>query len=165
MVLRSIHAGKRPLKQGDDDDVVCGSHVCAELNEHLSDVYVNDCEGDYTDEVTGVTPLRDVAKTRVCAPCKTVRSTQCRVLNAGPHAQCRAVCSMQGRTLSAGPYAQCRVARSLRSRTFLQGRTGNAGPHAQRRATGPHAQSVAVCSIARQSAQLKGRTLKRNAGP
>ena len=39
--------------------------MCDELNEYPSDVYVNDCEGDYTDEETGVTLLRDdVAKAR-----------------------------------------------------------------------------------------------------
>ena len=43
--------------------MVCGLDVCDELDEYPSDVYVNDCEGDYTDEVTGVTLLReDVAK-------------------------------------------------------------------------------------------------------
>ena len=41
--LRSIHAGKRPLEKGGGDDMVCGFHVC---------VYVNDCEGEYIDEVT-----------------------------------------------------------------------------------------------------------------
>ena len=36
-----------------------------ELDECPSDVYVNDCDGDYTDEATGVTLLRDdVAKAR-----------------------------------------------------------------------------------------------------
>ena len=45
--------------------MVCGLDVCDELNEYPSDVYVNDCEGVYTDEVTGVTFLRDdVAKAR-----------------------------------------------------------------------------------------------------
>ena len=45
-----------------DDDMVCGLDVC-ELNEY--DAYVNDYEGDYADEVTGVTLLRDdVAKAR-----------------------------------------------------------------------------------------------------
>ena len=35
------------------------------FNEHPSDVYVNDSEGDYAEEVTGVTLLRDdVAKAR-----------------------------------------------------------------------------------------------------
>ena len=63
--LRAIHPGKRPLEPGGDDDMVCGLDVCDELNEYPSDVYVNDCEGDYTDEVTGVTLLRDdVAEAR-----------------------------------------------------------------------------------------------------
>ena len=58
--MRSIHAGKRP---GGDDDMVCGLDVCDELNEY--DACVNDCEGDYTDEVTGATlPRDDVAKAR-----------------------------------------------------------------------------------------------------
>ena len=41
--------------------------VCDELDENsFSDTYVNDREGDYTDEVTGVTLLRDdVAKARM----------------------------------------------------------------------------------------------------
>ena len=44
---------------------MCGLDVCDELNEYPSDVYVNDCEWDYTDEVTGVTLLRDdVARAR-----------------------------------------------------------------------------------------------------
>ena len=52
----------RPLEPGGDDDMVCGFDVCDELNEYSSDAYVNDCEGDHTDEVTGV---RDgVAKAR-----------------------------------------------------------------------------------------------------
>ena len=64
--MRSINAGKRPLEPGGDDDVMCGLDVRDELNEYPSDVYVNDCEGDHTDEVTGVTLLRDdVAKARV----------------------------------------------------------------------------------------------------
>ena len=63
--MRSISAGKRPLEPGSDDDMVCGLDVCDELNEHLSDAYVNGCGSDYTDEVTGVTLLRDdVAKAR-----------------------------------------------------------------------------------------------------
>ena len=63
--MRVIHAGKRPLEPGGDADMVCGLDVCDELNECPSDVYVNDCEGDYTDEVTGVTLLRDdVGKAR-----------------------------------------------------------------------------------------------------
>ena len=45
--------------------MVCGLDGCDGLNEHSSDAYVNECEGDYTDEVTGVTLLRDgVAKAR-----------------------------------------------------------------------------------------------------
>ena len=63
--MRPMSAGKRPLEPGGDDDMVCGLDVIDELNEHSSDAYVNDCEGDYTDEVTGVTLLRDdVAKAR-----------------------------------------------------------------------------------------------------
>ena len=43
--------------------MVCGLDVCDGLNEY--DACVNDCEGDYTDEVTGETLLRDdVAKAR-----------------------------------------------------------------------------------------------------
>ena len=43
--------------------MVCGLDVCDELNGKASDAYVHDCEGDFTDEVTGVTLLRDdVAK-------------------------------------------------------------------------------------------------------
>ena len=49
------------MEPGGGDGMVCA----LELNEYPSDVYVNDCEGDYTDEVTGVTLLRDdVAKAR-----------------------------------------------------------------------------------------------------
>ena len=45
--------------------MVCGLDVCDQLHEYSSDTNVNDCEGDYTDEVTGVTLLRDdVAKAR-----------------------------------------------------------------------------------------------------
>ena len=67
--MRVIHACKRPLDPGDDEDMVCGLDVCDELDEldenSFSDTYVNDREGDYTDEVTGVTLLRDdVAKAR-----------------------------------------------------------------------------------------------------
>ena len=43
------------------NDRVCGLDVCDELDE--SDTHVNDCEGDYTDEVTGVTLLRDAVAT------------------------------------------------------------------------------------------------------
>ena len=44
--------------------MVCGLDVCDELGE--CSVYVNDCEGDYTNEATGVTLLRDnVAKARM----------------------------------------------------------------------------------------------------
>ena len=50
--MRSIHTGKRTLEPGGDDDTVCGLDVCDELNESPTDVYVNDCEGDYTDEVS-----------------------------------------------------------------------------------------------------------------
>ena len=68
--MRVIHAGKRPLDPGGDKDMVCGLDVCDELDEldenSFSDTYVNDREGDYTDEVTGVTHLRDdVAKARM----------------------------------------------------------------------------------------------------
>ena len=60
--MRSKHAGKRPLEPGGDDDMVCGLDVCDELSEHASDVCV-DRQGDHTDEVTGVTLVRDdVAK-------------------------------------------------------------------------------------------------------
>ena len=67
MWMRSISAGNRPLEAGSDDDMVCGLDVCDELDEldknSFSDTYVNDRGGDYTDEVTGVTLLRDdVAK-------------------------------------------------------------------------------------------------------
>ena len=55
--MRVTHAGKRPLDPGGDKDMVCGLDVCDELDEldenSFSDTYVNDCEGDYTDEVTG----------------------------------------------------------------------------------------------------------------
>ena len=57
--MRSISAGKRPLEPGGDDDMVCGWDVCDELNEYSSDAFVNDCKVDLTDEVTGVTLLRD----------------------------------------------------------------------------------------------------------
>ena len=63
--MRSISTGKRPLEPGGDDDIVCELDVCDELHEYSADTYVNDCERDYTDEVTGVTLLRDdAAKTR-----------------------------------------------------------------------------------------------------
>ena len=63
--MRSMNAGKRPLEPGGDVDMVCGLDVCDELHEYSSDSFVNDREGDYTDEVTGVTLLRDdVAKAR-----------------------------------------------------------------------------------------------------
>ena len=53
--MRWTISGKRPLEPGGDDDMVCG----------LGDAYVNDREGDYTDEMTGATLLRDdVAKAR-----------------------------------------------------------------------------------------------------
>ena len=50
--------------------MVCGLDVCDELDEldenSFSDTYVNDRAGDYIDEVTGVTLLRDdVAKARM----------------------------------------------------------------------------------------------------
>ena len=47
----------RPLDADGDDDMVCGLDVCDEPDE--CNVYVNDCEGDYTDELSGVTLLRD----------------------------------------------------------------------------------------------------------
>ena len=61
--MRVTHAGKRPLDPGGDKDMVCGLHVCNEFDEldenSFSDTFVNDREGDYIDEVTGVTLLRD----------------------------------------------------------------------------------------------------------
>ena len=58
-----MNAGKRLLEPGGDVDMVCGLDVCDELHEYSSDTFVNGCEGDDTDEVTGVTLLRDdVAK-------------------------------------------------------------------------------------------------------
>ena len=64
------HAGRRPVDPGGDEDMVCGLDVCDELDEldenSFSDTYVNDREGHYPDEVTGVTLLRDdVAKARM----------------------------------------------------------------------------------------------------
>ena len=62
--VRTVHADKRLLEPGGDDDVVCSSDVCDELDE--CNVYANDCEGDFENEVTGVTLLRDdVAKARM----------------------------------------------------------------------------------------------------
>ena len=68
--LRMVHAGKDRWIQAGDKDMVCGLDVCDELDEldenSFSDTYVNDREGDYTDEVTRVTLLRDdVAKARM----------------------------------------------------------------------------------------------------
>ena len=68
--MRVIHAGKRPLDPGGDRDMVCGLDVCDELDEldenRFPDTYANDREGDYVDEVTRVTFLRDfVAKARM----------------------------------------------------------------------------------------------------
>ena len=68
--MRVIHAGKRPLDPGGDKDMVCGLDVCDELDEldenSFSNTHVNDREGDYIDEVTRVTLLRDdLAKTRM----------------------------------------------------------------------------------------------------
>ena len=68
--MRVIHASKRPLDSGGDQDMVCGLEVCDELDEldetSFSDMYVNGREGDHTDEVTGVTLLRhDVAQARM----------------------------------------------------------------------------------------------------
>ena len=70
VAMRVIHARKRPLDQGGDKDVVCGLDVCDEFDEldeySFSDMYVNDRGGDYTDEMTGVTLLRDdVSKARM----------------------------------------------------------------------------------------------------
>ena len=70
MDMRVIHAGIRPLDPGGDKDMVCGLDVCDELDEldenSFSDTYATDREGDYTDEVTGVTLLRDdMAKARM----------------------------------------------------------------------------------------------------
>ena len=46
--------------------MVCGLEVCDELDE--GDAYVNDCEADYTHEMTGATHLRDnMAKARAGA--------------------------------------------------------------------------------------------------
>ena len=71
--MRMVHAGIRQLDPGRDKDMVCGLDGCDELDEldeldenSFSDTYVNDRGGDYTDEVTGVTLLRDdVAKARM----------------------------------------------------------------------------------------------------
>ena len=62
--MRSTSSGKRSLEPGGcDDDMVCGLEVCDELDE--CNAYRNDCEGDYTDKMTGATLLReDVAKAR-----------------------------------------------------------------------------------------------------
>ena len=61
--MRVMHADKRPLDPGGDKDMVCGLDVCDELDQLDENSFVNDREGDYTDEVTGVTVLRDdVAK-------------------------------------------------------------------------------------------------------
>ena len=67
MDVRVIHAGKRPLDPGGDEDMVCGLDVFDELDENsFSDTYATDREGDYTDEVTGVTLLGDdMAKARM----------------------------------------------------------------------------------------------------
>ena len=62
--MGSISTGKRPLEPGGDDDIVCGLDVCDELHEYSADTYVNDCKGDYTDEVTGVTLLDQSADGR-----------------------------------------------------------------------------------------------------
>ena len=68
--MRMVHGGERPLDPGGDKDMVCGLDVCDGLDEldenSFSDTYVKDREGDCTDEVTGVTLLRDdVAKARM----------------------------------------------------------------------------------------------------
>ena len=61
--MRVIHVGKRPLDPGGDQDMVCGLDVCDEFDENS---FVNDREGDCSDEVTGVTLLRDdVVKVRM----------------------------------------------------------------------------------------------------
>ena len=57
--IRSIQTVKRSLEPDGDDDTICRLDVCDELHEYSSDTCVNDCKGDYTDEVTGVTLLRD----------------------------------------------------------------------------------------------------------
>ena len=49
--MRSMSAGKRPLEPG-GDDMVCGLDVCDDLNGNSSDAHVNNCEGDFIDEVT-----------------------------------------------------------------------------------------------------------------
>ena len=61
------------LEPGGDDDMVCGLDVCGELSECSSDAYVNDCEGDCADEVTGVTLLRDDVAKHVQKRCRTKR--------------------------------------------------------------------------------------------
>ena len=54
---------KRLLEPGGDDDMVCGLEVCDELDE--CNINVNDCDGDYTDEMTAATLKREnVAKAR-----------------------------------------------------------------------------------------------------
>ena len=68
--MRVIHARKRPLDQGGYKDMVCGLDACDEFDEldeySFSDAYVHDSGGDYTDEMTGVTLLRDdVAQARM----------------------------------------------------------------------------------------------------
>ena len=62
--MRSTSSGNRSLEPGGcDDNMVCGLEVCDELDE--CNAYRNDCEGDYTDKMTGATLLReDVAKAR-----------------------------------------------------------------------------------------------------
>ena len=62
--MQTIHAGKRPWEPGGDDDMVCAFDVRDELDE--CNACVNGCEGEYADEVTGVTLLRDdAAKARM----------------------------------------------------------------------------------------------------
>ena len=64
----SRHSGdtkKTTARPGDDDDddMVCGLEVCDEPDE--CNINLNDCDGDYTDEMTGATLKReDVAKSR-----------------------------------------------------------------------------------------------------
>ena len=51
--MRVTHVGKRLLEPDGDKAMVCGLDVCDELDEtQFSDACANDCEGDYTDEVT-----------------------------------------------------------------------------------------------------------------
>ena len=61
----NTEGASRLLEPGAVDDTVCVLDVCDELNEYPFYLYMNECEGDYTDEVTGVThPRDDVAEAR-----------------------------------------------------------------------------------------------------